>query len=61
MSEEKIKMELSKEELQRLFDYMDEGLDNWFEYHQKNNGAFEFDSKLKARLENVLYMIQDAD
>lgn len=57
LKEEKIRLELSKSEVQRLFEYMDEGIDDWFKYHQEHEGMIEFDFALKARLENALYMV----
>lgn len=56
-----LEMELSKEEIERIFAYFDEGIDDWMEFHQKNEGSYELDFGIKARFENALYMVTSVD
>lgn len=50
-------MQFTKQELERIFAYFDEGIDDWMEYHQKHEGIYEIDAGLKARFEDALYQM----
>ncbi|MDT2669979.1 hypothetical protein [Enterococcus dongliensis] len=52
-----ISMQFTKQELERIFVYFDEGIDDWMEYHQQHEGIYEIDAGLKARFEDALYQM----
>ncbi|MHC5375610.1 hypothetical protein ACYSNU_17725 [Enterococcus sp. LJL120] len=56
-----LNMELSREEIERIFEYLSEGIDDYVEYHEQHEGTYEFDSALKARFENALWDVSKFD
>lgn len=58
---EKIQVELSKEEVERLRDYMGAGIGEWFEFHRGQEEALEFDQILWGRLAHMLYELEKRD
>lgn len=53
-----ITMEFTQKEVERIFAYFDEGIDDWMEYHQQHEGVYLLDSKIKRRFEDALYLMR---